>query len=298
MRTGEELALMDRLYSQTITEADIFWNNLVTTSLLSLITPGDISYLNKIIVSPRFSGNIKLKLKKIDEVMKFRGFVKFAGGTNRIVYTHPYAPNAVFKVAKDSVGLNDNPAEYKNQNLLKPYCCKVFECSPCGTIASFEKVERIKSVDEFVSIADDYFYCLTHMIIGKYVMEDIGIKYFMNIGVRPGEGIGCGPVLLDFPYLFELDGSKLVCSSKDEQGNPCHGEVNYDAGFNQLICSKCYKVYRARDLAKPASMGGLVLESSKRKHPIRMTIKRGDDIIKNVYQGREQEFLSETDKRM
>ena len=68
-------------------------------------------------------------MEKIDEIMHFRGFSRFAGGTNRLVYTHPMAPNAVFKVAIDSVGIHDNPAEFKNQHFLKPYCCKA-EQSP------------------------------------------------------------------------------------------------------------------------------------------------------------------------
>ena len=37
-------------------------------------------------------------------------------------------------------------------------------------------------------------------------MADIGTNFFMNWGIRPG----FGPVLLDYPYVYELDGNKCV----------------------------------------------------------------------------------------
>lgn len=240
-------SILSAMYRGTTTIQNFCWDAMRTVPLYYLVSQQDIDYIRKLILSPRYSGNNRLKTEKIDELMHFRGFTKFAGGTNRLVYTHPMAPNAVFKVAIDSVGINDNPAEYRNQYYLKPYCCKVFECSPCGTIASFEKVDRITNYDEFISIADDYFYILSRVIIGKYVMDDIGVDYFMNVGIR----VGCHPVILDFPYLFELDGRKLECNTVLDNGSICHGEIDYDHGFNKLICKKCGTTYKARDLAKP-----------------------------------------------
>lgn len=278
LRTKEEKELMNVMYGGTTTLEQFNWDRMHTIPILSLMSMQDIDYIRKLILSPRYSGNNKFKMDKIDEVMHFRGFTRFAGGTNRLVYIHPAAPNAVFKVAIDSVGITDNPAEYHNQELLKPYCCKVFECSPCGTIASFERVYRITTFDEFYQIADDYFYILSRKIIGKYVMEDIGIDFFMNVGIR----VGCHPVILDFPYLYELDGRKLRCGNELDNGTICGGEIDYDDGFNKLICKKCGRIYRAKDLAKPPETSRIFVINENEEETKNMTTRlyRGNRIVR------------------
>ena len=276
------------LYRGTTTPLEFEWDMLMPdVPILQLISSEDIQYLKDIITSPRYAGNSKLRISKIDEVMNFRGFTKFAGGTNRLVYTHLAAPNMVFKVAVDAIGIEDNPAEYYNQRFLKPYCTKVFECSPCGTIASFQKVDRITTFDEFYSMLDDYYRLVKYNIIGKYVMEDIGMDYFMNFGTWVGHGL----VILDFPYLYELDGAKLYCNSTLEDGTKCHGEIDYTPGFNKLICTKCGRTYRARDLAKSPENGGILL---RRKGAVKMkfSLKRGDKVVQTFDTNKEVEFLS------
>lgn len=287
MKRDPNNALLNLLYRGTTTIQDFCWDNLYTVPILSLMTAEDIEYLRKLITSPRYSGNNKLKMEKIDEVMHFRGFTRFAGGTNRLVYEHPSAPNAVFKVAIDDVGIDDNPTEYKNQQFLKPYCTKVFECSPCGTIASFEKVDRITSIEEFYTIADDYFYLLSRIILGKYVLDDIGIDYFMNIGIRKGFGV----VLLDFPECHELDGGKLVCQNRLDDGTICNGEIDYDAGFNKLVCSKCGRIYRARDLSLAEDNRGMLLKK-KGVRKMEVFLTANGKVIKTFNTTEEREFLS------
>ena len=284
-------AVLNMMYRGTTTIEDFNWDAMTTVPILYLMTPQDIDYIKNLILSPRYSGNNKYKMEKIDEVMHYRGFSRFAGGTNRLVYVHPLAPNAVFKVAIDSVGINDNPAEFRNQKFLKPYCCKVFECTPCGTIASFEKVDRITTFEEFYTIADDYYYIIVNVILGKYVMDDIGIDYFMNVGIR----VGCYPVLLDFPYLFELDGRKLECCNVLDDGRVCGGEIDYDGGFNKLVCKKCGRVYRARDLAKPPKEGGVLLRQ-KGGRRMKLEITRGGKVIKTYDTTIERDYLSRNDR--
>jgi len=286
MRRDPNNAILNMLYKGTTTIQDFCWDNMTTVPILSLMTVEDIEYIRKLILSPRYSGNNKLKMEKIDEVMHFRGFTRFAGGTNRLVYIHPAAPNAVFKVAIDSVGINDNPAEFRNQQFLKPYCTKIFECSPCGTIASVEKVDRITTFQEFYTIADDYFYLLSRVILGKYVMDDIGIDYFMNIAIRPNFGV----VLLDFPYLYELDGAKLECLNELDDGTVCGGEIDYDAGFNKLVCKKCGRVYRAIDLAKPPESRSILIRSKGAKN-MKVIITKGDTVVNSFDTVKEREFL-------
>ena len=284
-------AILNMMYRGTTTIENFNWDSMTTVPILSLMTSQDIDYIKQLILSPRYSGNNKYKIEKIDDIMHLRGFTRFAGGTNRLVYVHPSAPNAVFKVAIDSVGINDNPAEFRNQNFLKPYCCKVFECSPCGTIASFEKVDRITTFEEFYTIADDYYYIIVNVILGKYVMDDIGIDYFMNFGIR----VGCYPVILDFPYLFELDGRKLECCNVLDDGRVCGGEIDYDAGFNKLVCKKCGRIYRARDLAKPPKEGGILLRQRGGRR-MKLEITRGDKVIKTYDSTIERDWLSRNDR--
>lgn len=284
-------AILNMMYRGTTTIDQFNWDMMTTVPIGYLISPQEINYIKDLILSPRYSGNNKFKMEKIDEIMHFRGFTRFAGGTNRLVYTHPSAPNAVFKVAIDSVGINDNPAEFRNQKFLKPYCCKVFECSPCGTIASFEKVDRITTFEEFYTIADDYYYIIVNVILGKYVMDDIGIDFFMNFGIR----VGFGPVILDFPYLFELDGRKLECNNVLDDGRICHGEIDYDGGFNKLICKKCGRHFKARDLAKPPEEGGVLLRQ-KGGRRMKLEILRGDKVVKTYDTTIERDYLSRNDR--
>lgn len=278
MRTDQERNLISVMYGGTTDLNSFKWDQMTTAPILSLMTTQDIDYIRKLILSPKYSGDTKYKLDKINDVMHFRGFTKFAGGTNRVVYIHPAAPNAVFKIAIDSIGIGDNPAEYRNQAILKPYCCKVFECSPCGTIASFERVYRITTFKEFYEIADDYFYILSRRILGKYIMEDIGINYFMNVGIR----IGCHPVILDFPYLYELDGKKLQCQNQLDDGTICGGEIDYDDGFNKLICKKCGRIYRAKDLRKDPDKSRIVVIGSGEEEytDMRNVITAGNRVIR------------------
>lgn len=174
------------LYSKQKSPLEFQFDSLTAPPLLSLLSVYDIAELNKIARSIKLSGKIDLKYKMIDDIMSLRGFVRLHAGTNRLVYRFIEDQRFVIKVAVDKVGLGDNPAEFKNQFLLKPFVTKVFEVSPCGTVGLFERVDAIMSREEYLSVADDIFNLLTKVIIGKYVLDDIGTHYFMNIGIRNG----------------------------------------------------------------------------------------------------------------
>lgn len=172
------------IYSKDKSPLDFQFESLVAPPLLSMMTMEDIARLNTIAKSIKYSSKIELKLNEIDKIMKPRGFIKFHAGTNRIVYRPLEVPSMVVKIAIDRVGLRDNPDEYENQFLLKPFVTKVFEVSPCGTIGSFERVQPLTSRAEFMSMAEDIFELINNKIIGEYILEDIGTDYFMNWGVR------------------------------------------------------------------------------------------------------------------
>ena len=172
--------------------------------------------------------------------------------------------------------MNDNPAEFKNQFLLKPFVTKVFEVSPCGTVGLFERVDAIMSREEFLSVADDIFALITKFFVGKYVIDDFGTWYFLNWGIRKN---GAGLVLLDFPYVYELDGNKLYCNAPIDPFHrdiKCGGQLDYDDGFNNLICTRCGKHYQARDLAK-AEKDQLIIVGGKKT--MKVKVKVGSEVI-------------------
>ena len=237
----------------------------------------DVANLKGIATSLKLSAKIDIKKKLIDDIMVRRGFKRFQGGTNRIIYKFEESQAFVAKIAIDRVGMKDNPNEFKNQELLKPFVAKTFHVSDCGTIALSERVEPIVRPSEFEMIAEDVYELITNKILGVYVMEDIGTKYFMNWGTR----IGFGPVLLDYPYLFELDGDKLICNVVDPITNiTCSGEIDYDDGFNEIVCKKCGKRYLARDLKRNITENKVIIDTIiGGKYPMVVEIKRGEEII-------------------
>ena len=233
--------ILDRLKSRTVSVAEFNFDTLQAPPLSMFLTPQDIQDLTDIAMSLRLSGKPDVKYKMIDQILRCRGLVKFLAGTNRVVYRHPEFPDILFKIASDAVGINDNPAEFKNQMLLKPFVPKIFEVSPHGTVALTERVVPITSREEFLSVADDVFELITgYLLNAGYVLADFGSKFFMNYGIRKGFGV----VLLDYPYLYKLDGNKLFCNKPDPKSptGKCEGVIDYDSGYNFLHCTKCGEV--------------------------------------------------------
>lgn len=252
------VSLIEQLYAKRKSALEFNFDSLWAPPIRCLLTQQDIDQLYHIATSLRYNGNINKKYELIDAVMRPRGFRRGNCGTNRVVYNFLEDPTFVAKIALDKVGLKDSPAEFKNQRFLQPFCCKIFEVDRTGVIAFVEKVNPITSLQEFASIADDVFNMMITKIIGKYVVDDLGTTKFMNYGLRQNAN-GCtfGPVVIDFPYVYELDGGKLICAKpiKDAFGieHPCGGEIDYDTGLNNLYCSKCGRKYTAQELAKDES---------------------------------------------
>ena len=276
----ERSDIIRRMKSKTTTIDAFNYDALTAPPLLSLLSYDDIEYFRRLATSIKYSAKIDYKYSEIDRVMKSRGFVKLGGGTNRVVYRHLEIDTIVVKIAIDDVGMKDNPREYENQFYLKPYVTKVFEVSPCGTVGLFERCEQIKSREEFMSIATEVFDLLSNWIIGKYIMEDIGSTFFMNYCVREG----FGPVLCDFPYLYELDGNKLFCQLPDDNGFTCGGVIDYDKGFNHLYCSKCGVRYKAIELKK-AIENKIIIKEEKEIFKMNVVLKIGDKVVVGSNEG-------------
>lgn len=276
------LPIIISMYKGTTTSLGEYFDTLQAPPLYSILTDYDIAEIRKIVTSVRLAGNVHRRLFGINEIMNKRGLVKLAGGTNRVVYSHPMYPNIVIKIALDRVGMKDNPSEYYVQNLLKPFCTKIFEITEDGLIAVAEKVERVRNIKEYTEMSDDIYSLYLYFVKEKgLVMEDIGVKFFMNWGNRPM----FGPVILDFPYCYEIDPKKLHCKNVDEYGRICNGEIDYDDCFNFLVCKRCGKIHRALEISKGRfeeaiadsklmrNLGGLKME---------IKITRGNTVEKTV----------------
>ncbi|MCM1197191.1 MAG: hypothetical protein NC310_09025, partial [Roseburia sp.] len=182
----------------------------------------------------------------------------------------------VIKVATDAVGIGDNPREYINQQYYKPFVTKVFEVSPCGTVGVFERVVPITSREEFLSVAPFVYDVILNWFVGEYVCDDIGTEFFLNWGIRNG----FGPVLLDFPYVYKLDGNKLYCNRPNDDGTICNSVIDYDDGFNHLRCTKCGAEYKALELQKAIETNSIISRGGRSR--MKVGFKYGDDVTVNA----------------
>lgn len=249
------------LYAQKKNIKNFDWDKVTAPPMLSILSQYDITLVENICNDPRLLSEPKKKKQYIEEVLKPRGLVRFAAGTNRVVYKYLEDQSVLFKVATSQPGINDSTREFFNQNYLKPFCAKCHEVSPKGVIGSFERVETINSYEQYLAVAEDHFNLLLHVLgSGKYIMEDIGTKFWRNIGIRTGFGV----IFVDYPMLYELDGNKLFCNSRNPfTGLPCGGEIDYDPGFNHFFCCKCGLQYMATDLAKKIKENKIVFKKGR-----------------------------------
>lgn len=244
--------------------------------LRSMLTEQDIAQLYTIIMDPKLSANLPSKHKAMNEYLKARGFYKFASGTNRIAYRYAYNNNIILKVAVDKTGLSDSLREFQNQEKLKPFVCKIFDVHPTGIAAVVERVTPITSHKTFALVMSDYYDIMTKFFIGRFVMEDIGEEYFMNWGLRDNFGL----VLLDYPYLYELDDARLYCNERDRRypGTICGGEIDYDIGFNRLVCKKCGREYPAKELARSIQERRITMVRTNVSN-FNVRVMRGDKVV-------------------
>ena len=225
------------------------WDKLYFDKFITnLISKAAILELEKLVTNGRLMAHPKIKYKIMSDIMKCFGFTLFHSGTNRRIYQHYAEKRILFKVAVDRQGMQDNILEFHTQNLLRPFCPKMFEITPSGVIGMQERVHPITTPDEFRFHSKSIVRTIYQVTAFRnLILEDIGADYFMNWGVRDN----FGPVLLDYPYVYELDASKLMCKHIDSKTHiRCTGEIDYDIGCNQLECKTCHTRYPARYLAK------------------------------------------------
>lgn len=233
--------------SKLMREYISWFDSLKVNPLLSYFTIEDINFIHKLATSPAMHCDVKEKYRILGEIMKKRGFRLIGGGTNRRAYECIYDDRVVAKVATDPVGFTSNLREYINQNVLKPFCNKIFEVTPCGSsLAIIEKLVPIKDVSEFQKYAQEIYDILYFKIRNNSIaMEDIGTRSMKNWGYRSG----FGPALLDYPTMYVADPKKRLCKNIIN-GKLCCGTLDYDEGFNRIVCSECGRTYFAKTIAK------------------------------------------------
>lgn len=105
-----------------------------------------------------------------------------------------------------------------------------------------------------------------------------------------------GPVLLDFPYVYKLDGNKLYCNapSNNNPSGCCEGIIDYDPGFNHLFCTKCGVRYKAKELEK-AIKDDKVIVKSEGEHKMKVSVKGGSkNVSKTIATGEYADLAKKT----
>ena len=271
--------LLRLMLSKNVTLDEFNFDQLTAPPIEFFISKHDLDYLVYLANSPKFSSKINFKYDEIDKLMKARGFVLLGRGTNRVVYRSLEYYDICLKIAIDHIGSSDNPKEFINQEYLKPYVSKIFSVDPTGTIAVAERVHPISTREEFQNYGDAIYDLITKYFIGRYVVNDIGTKYFMNWGIRYSTSM---PVLLDYPYFYLFDPRKAVCHTILEDGTVCNGDIDYDDGYNILFCTKCGRHYKAAELAKEWSNDANSIVTGGNKMKAIVSIKKGSTIQKVV----------------
>lgn len=269
---------LNLLYNSSVSKGEFDFDMLQCRyNIYQLLSPTDIGDIHYIATNIKFKGNVRKRKIYMDDIMRKRNFMKLTAGTNRLVYKFLDDQSFVYKLPIDKNGIFDNISEATNQLYLKPFNAKMFQVSDCGTISCSECVRPIRYAEEFESVADDVFDLLYKKILGKYVMDDIGASKFMNYGIRKG----FGPVFLDFPRIFVLDGGKLKCQNIVD-GFKCGGEIDYDLTFDNLICKCCGKRYRARDLMDENIKTTIIYEKGVDDMRLKMFNANGELLVNNT----------------
>lgn len=247
-----------------------------------------INQIYNLIHDPKLMARPSKKYKMMNDILRPFGIRHLASGTNRRSFYCAYDETIVFKIGIDSVGEEANLMEYYAQNVLKPFCAKMYDVTPNGTIALSERVETMTE-EEYRQIYCDNIFDLIFMILNRgYIMEDVGVNFFKNWGVR----YGFGPVVLDYPYVYQVDWTKLKCIRRDPiTGDKCLGDLdyNYRKGMSEIICKKCGARYNARDLALRSNIGMTQInDRRKRTMPlintnIKVAIRRNGKIVNRFY---------------
>lgn len=279
------------------------WDTLTKPPLLAYIPQNVIDQIYQITTAVRLMNRPSEKYRLMNECLAPYGFKPLNSGTNRRVFYCEYDPGIVIKIGSDNVGRNDNILEFNMANTLKPFCAKPFDLHPSGVMMLSERVEPISEKDFKDIFCGEIFDIIFSITSRGYIMEDIGANFYKNWGFR----FEFGPVLIDYPYVYELDRSKLKCSFVDPKtGIKCNGWVDYDydSGLSELVCTKCGARYSANYLGKliPTDMLKNIIKGKRKinmfgsfnPNNLKISICQGDKVIHRYYN--ETEIIDKVNK--
>ena len=250
----------------TFTTLEELFESIEGPCVYDFFNDDELALIKKIIFD-RKDKAFKKKFQKLDAIVKPKGFKRSGCGTNRVVY-EPLDDNATFciKIALDRAGSKNNPDEIVNQKYLKPFVAKCFDISQDGNVGIFERVVPIENLYQMWSVRED-IYKIMETIVGRFIIDDFGTKAFKNWGLRKG----FGPVLLDYADMYILDPKILYCTHtlNLDTTEQCRGELDYDAGFNNIICLKCGGIHMASEFKD----GRKKIALFSRKREIDMSMK-------------------------
>lgn len=82
--------------------------------------------------------------------------------------------------------------------------------------------------------------------------------------------------MLDYPYIYPLAEEKLFCTHVDPRTNMrCTGMIDYDDGFNHLLCRKCGTRYLAADLEDKNPVNDIIINRGGRC-PMKIAVIKSD----------------------
>lgn len=259
------------------------FDNMMGPMVCNFFSEEEIKVIHKIITHTK-DRTFKKKFQKLDAIIKPKGFKRSGCGTNRVLY-EPLDKNATFciKIALDRVARKNNPDELVNQKYLKPFVAKCYDVSDDGNIGIFERVIPIENLNQFWDLREDIFNIMERLV-GRFIIDDFGSNTFKNWGFRKG----FGPVLLDYADMYILDPKILYCTNHPDHlhGQMCGGEIDYDDGFNKIICTSCGAHYMASDFKHGRQK--ISVYGRKRKIDMGLNIKiyRGDELMWDNTHGR------------
>lgn len=176
--------------------------------------------------------NEKVRLvKDILEIHKI-DYSELGAGTNRYAIL---IDGYVFKIALDKAGMNDNANEFALSQELQPFVVRTYELSDDYVISVCEYVTVI-SQEEFIDRKDDLREILS-ILAESYLLGDVGTvnKNFTNWGFRNNKEL----VILDFAYIFKVNGDELLCTEHQTL-------LEYDENFHNLYCPTCRRLSAGR----------------------------------------------------
>ena len=267
--------------TERFSQFEFDWNSLSKPPLQAWLPVQAFTQLQQLISDVRIMNNPVLKFKYMNEILFPYRFRPYHSGTNRRTFYHIDDPTILIKIGSDRVGKSDNISEFYLQNLIKPHCAKIYDVTADGIVQLHERAEPMSEHDYKHIYSGQIFDFIMSLMYKGYMLEDVGGNFFKNWAVR----LGFGPILIDFPYIYEVDWSKLKCIFVDPKTHiKCTGDLDYDydKGMSEIICTKCGARYSAKYLAKAVPTSGEDFISRKGKNNMqefKLSVVSGNDVL-------------------